>query len=56
MGFANGSIARNARHRHLIYSEADFEFFSPRRGDTLHRLGWNLATPPCQISPPSVQR
>ena len=34
--------------RYLICSEADFEFFSPRRGDTLHRWGWNL---PCQISP-----
>ena len=37
--------------------------FSPSRGDTLHRWGWNLARgrgpqspPPCQISPPSVQR
>ena len=25
--------------RYLIYSEADFEVFSPRRGDTLHRWG-----------------
>jgi len=26
--------------------------FSPRRSDTLHRWGWNLArsSPPCQIS------
>ena len=32
--------------------------FSPSRGNTLHRWGWNLARspPPCQISPPSVQR
>ena len=45
--------------------------FSPRRGDTLHWWGWNLACrtgggetkdrliwspPPCQISPLSVQR
>ena len=31
--------------------------FSPRRGDTLHGWGWNLARrPPCQISPSSVQR
>ena len=37
--------------------------FSLRRGDTLHRWGWNLARrrglkvpPPRQISPPSVQR
>jgi len=36
--------------------------FSPRRGDTLHRRGWNLArtrgqVPSCTlISPPSVQR
>jgi len=41
--------------------------FSPRRGDTLHRWGLNLAwtrgpdfdrrsPSPCQISPPSVQR
>jgi len=34
--------------------------FSSCRGDTLHWWGWNLAgrrsTPPCQISPPLVQR
>jgi len=33
--------------------------FSPCRGDTLHRFGWNLArrsSPPCQISPQSVQQ
>jgi len=31
--------------RYLVYSEADFEFFSPRRGDTLHRWGeiWHRA-------------
>jgi len=31
-----GSIARSARRRYLIYSDADFEVFA-RRGDTLHR-------------------
>jgi len=30
-----GSIARRASHWYLIYSEADFEVFPPRRGDTL---------------------
>jgi len=25
--------------RYLVYSEADFEGFSPRRGDMLHRWG-----------------
>jgi len=34
-----GSIARSATRRYLIYSEADFLGFSPRRGDTLHRWG-----------------
>ena len=34
-----GSFARSARCRYLIYSEADFELFLPRRGDTLHRWG-----------------
>jgi len=38
-----GSIARSASRRYLIYSEADYEVFSPRRGNTLHRWGWNLA-------------
>ena len=49
--------------RYFVYSEADFEVFRPTGGDTLHRWGWNLAwrrglrsPPPCQISPPSVQR
>jgi len=37
--FITGSIARCASRRYLIYSEADFEFFSPRRGDMLHRWG-----------------
>jgi len=31
-----GSIVRSAKRRCLSYTEADFEFFSPRRGDTLH--------------------
>ena len=25
--------------RYFVYSEANFEVFSPRRGDTLHRWG-----------------
>ena len=37
--FFTGSIARSASRRYLIYSEADFEVFSPRMGDTLHRWG-----------------
>ena len=35
MTVITGSIARSAMRRYLIYSEADFEVFSPRRGDTL---------------------
>ena len=27
----------------VFYSRADLGFFSPRRGDTLHRSRWNLA-------------
>jgi len=34
-----GSIARSASRRYLVYSEADFEVFLSRRGDTLHRWG-----------------
>jgi len=34
-----GSIAHSAKRRYLTYLEGDFEFFSPRRGDTLHRRG-----------------
>ena len=41
--FITGNTARSAKRWYLSYSEADFEFFSPRRGDTLHRLGSNLA-------------
>jgi len=55
--FITGSIARSATCRYLGYSKADFWGFSPRRGDTLHIWGWNLARrrgPACQISHPSV--
>jgi len=37
--FVTDSIARSATRRYLSYSEADFEFFSPHRGDTFHRWG-----------------
>jgi len=29
IGIFTGSIAQSARHRYLIYSEADFEVFGP---------------------------
>jgi len=53
-----GSIARSAKRRLFNLLRGRFWGFSPRKGDTLHRWGWNLARspPPCQISPPSVQR
>ena len=54
-----GSIARSANLPVFSLLRGRFWGFSPRRGDTLHRWGWNLACrrgPPCQISPPSVQR
>jgi len=41
-----GSIALSATCQYLIYSRGRFGGFSPRRGDTLHRLGWNLAWRP----------
>jgi len=58
-----GSIARSATRRYLIYSRGRFWGFSLRRGNTLHRLGWNLAGRRgpldeniiVQISPQSVQ-
>jgi len=37
-----GSIAHSAMRRYLIYSRGRFWGFLPRRGDTLHRWGWNL--------------
>jgi len=40
-----GSIARNAKRRYSSNSEADFWGFSARRGNTLHRWGWN-----CQLT------
>jgi len=60
-----GSIAQSATHRHLIliYSEADFQVFSPAgatRGTDWGEIwhgGWDQRSPPpCQISPPLVQR
>jgi len=41
--------------RYLIYSEADFEVFRPA-GAALCTDGGERSPPPCQISPPSVQR
>jgi len=63
-----GSIAQSARHRYLIYSEANSEVFrftgatrcsdgvkfGMEEGTKSPLLLWS--TPPCQISPPSVQR
>ena len=49
--------------RYLIYSEADFEVFRPagatRRtdgGEIWHGGADRRSPPPCQSSPPSVQR
>ena len=38
-----GSIARSATCRLFNLLRGRFWGFSPRRGDTLHRWGWNLA-------------
>ena len=55
-GVITGSIARSASRRYLIYSEADFEVFRSA-GATRCTDGVKFGTePPCQISPPSVQR
>jgi len=58
VGFFTGSIARSANLPVFNILRGRFRGFSPRRGDTLHWWGWNLAwrSPPCQISPPPVQR
>jgi len=52
-----GSIARSAKRRLFKLLRGRFWGFSPLRGDTLHRSGWNLAwrrglrsPPTCQIS------
>ena len=49
--------------RYLIYSEADFEVFRPAgatrctdEGEIWHGGGDLRSPPPCQISPPPVQR
>jgi len=36
--FITGNTTHSAKRWYLSYSEADFEVFSPRRGDTLY--GW----------------
>jgi len=41
--FITGSIARSASLPVFSLLRGQFWGFSPRRGDTLHRLGWNLA-------------
>ena len=58
-----GSIARSASRRYLVYSEADFEVFRPTGatrctdgGEICRGGGYQRSPPPCQISPPSVQR
>ena len=49
--------------RYLVYSEADFEVFRPagatrctNGGEIWHGGGDRRSPPPCQISPPPVQR
>ena len=54
--FFTGSIVQSTSRRYLIYSEADSEVFLPRRGDMLHRWGWNLAWSSMPNFTPSVQR
>ena len=49
MTVVTGSIARSARLPVFNLLRGRFWGFPPRRGDTLHRWGWNLAR--CQISP-----
>ena len=51
--FVTGSIARSANLPVFSLLRDRFWGFSPRRGDTLHRWGWNLARrrgPKCDIS------
>ena len=45
--FLTGSIARSAKRRLFNLLRGRFWGFSPRRGDTLHRWGWNLARHRC---------
>jgi len=33
-----------------VFTRANFSFFSPRKGDTLHRSRWNFTVPPCKSS------
>jgi len=41
--FITGSIARSANLPVFSLLRGRFWGFSPRRGDTLHQWGWNLA-------------
>jgi len=59
------SLSLGAKRRLFNLLRGRFWSFSPRRGDTLHRWGeiWHKggdrrgwSPPPCQISPPPVQR
>jgi len=46
-------------YRYLVYSEADFEVFRPAwatRCTDWVKFGTEWSLPPCQTSPPSVQR
>jgi len=62
-GIFTASTAHSATNRYLSYSEADFEDFRPT-GATCCTDGGEIwlvgrdqkSPPPCQISPPSVQR
>ena len=51
-----GSIARSASRRYLVYSEADYEVVRPAGATRCIDAGEIWHGPPCQISPPSVQR
>jgi len=41
--FLRAALCAAQACRYLIYSRGRFWGFSPHRGDTLHRWGWNLA-------------
>jgi len=65
VAFITGSIARSASLPVFNLLRGRFWGFSPRRGNTLHQWGGGeirhgggdrRSPPPCQISPPSVQR
>jgi len=54
-GYNTAALRAAQTCRYLIYSETDFEVFRPA-GATRCTDGGEIWHPPCQISPPSVQR